>query len=170
MIFLLYIYLPDILSSGSTIDYVVDRYHGGKHGMILVVVLVHPVSPVQVQVLNIIQVLSNNGQAIIAAEIRRICLWHPDQRRREPFPVTGKIKAEPPFYAEPPLVRRGVRCRCHLADGVFRNMAGDTTAHSAVWAHGIYRLHAGCCRGRRGQGPGGALRHTLAAGHAGTIP
>src|ERR1700722_512624 len=65
---------PDVVLRGDTVENILDRRHCGEHRVVLVVVLMHPITTYQKQVLKLVCVIADHIKAAVTAEVSRVGL------------------------------------------------------------------------------------------------
>ncbi len=80
MVLLLGVDRPDVRFVGPAFQHVVDRRHGGEHGVVHVVVAVHAVAADQEEVLERIEPALKLAESAVGAEVGGIRFGHPDHR------------------------------------------------------------------------------------------
>jgi hypothetical protein len=69
---------PYIVLDLDAVDDVLDGCHGGEHGVILVVVLVHAIATYQEEVLKTVGVVADDVETVVTAEVCRVSLGNVD--------------------------------------------------------------------------------------------
>src|SRR5580698_3462140 len=74
MIFHLRIDRPNIVLAQDTANDVIHSRHGGQHRVILIVVLVHPVTADQVEIMETVKIFPDYVKSVVSSEIGGISL------------------------------------------------------------------------------------------------
>ena len=77
VIILFGIHIPNSIFRFNSLNNMFHGGHGSKHGMVLVIILMHAIPPDKEQVLDSVGELPDDGKLPICSEVRRIGLLHP---------------------------------------------------------------------------------------------